>query len=111
MMTMPQMAGWTGNMSFMPQFPNQSLMSMQPLASTNFAMNFQQGAAALAAAQAQQFTQFQHREKLRRELVNVRNQIQYHQIHAPGSVELMELDQAEQNLIQKMTEAGMIVQL
>ena len=95
----------------MPQFPNQSLMSMQPLASTNFAMNFQQGAAALAAAQAQQFTQFQRREKLRRELVNVRNQIQYHQIHAPGSVELMELDQAEQNLIQKMTEAGMIVQL
>ena len=85
-------------------------MSMQPLqSSTSLTLNIQQGAAALAAAQAQQFTQLQHREKLRRELVQVQNQIQFHQVHAPGSVALMELDQMEQSLLTKMVEAGMIV--
>ena len=108
MMTLPGFP----SMSFMqPQFqPQHSFMSMQPLqTSTSLALNIQQGAAALAAAQAQQFTQFQHREKLRRELVQVQNQIQFHQIHDPGSVALMELDQMEQNLLTKMVEAGMIV--
>ena len=41
-------------------------------------------------------------------MVNVKNLIHYHQIHAPGSVALMELDQMEINLTQKMIAAGMI---
>ena len=62
------------------------------------------------AFQAQQMTNFQHAEMLRRELTNVQNQIQMTQMTAPGSLELRDLSMKENHLRQEMMRRGLIPQ-
>ena len=114
MISMAQLAG-IENLSMMQKFqspppppPQQSMTTLQPHNSTSFTPNFQPDAVALAAFQAQQMSQMQHREALRKELNKVQNQIHLTQIQAPGSGTLMELAQVELNLKHKMLLAGML---
>ena len=62
------------------------------------------------AFQAQQMSNFQHAEMLRRELTNVQNQIQMTQMSAPGSLELRDLSMKETHLRQEMMRRGLIQQ-
>ena len=119
MLSMAQMAG-IQNLSLIPQVQapaaqpppppshNMSAVPPPPLNQPNFTHSFQQEAASLAAMRAQQFSQFQHREMLSRELNRVQNQIHLTQVQAPGCGSLVELAQAEANLKHKMMMAGMM---
>ena len=62
------------------------------------------------AFQAQQMSNFQHAEMLRRELTNIQNQIQMTQMSAPGSLELRDLSMKETHLRQEMMRRGLIEQ-
>ena len=115
MISMAQLAG-IQNLSSMQQIQSpttqhqqQDMTTMQPHNSSSFNPNFQ-STLSLAAIQAQQMTQWQHREMLRRELTKVQNQIHLTQVQAPGSGTLVELAQAEANLRQKMFLSGMMPQ-